>query len=409
VLIDNHIVLILSHMPKDVTQQPTTRLLQQCAMQLQETQNPAAVVTNLARHCSSDVLQDQLDAVRYLWRHMYGDQVVKSSAEYKSEFKKIKQHVQRMQKQAHTARQQQEWDDARDDVLDFYDLSYAEQYDACKRGTAGYTGLPLIDSMLCSLVRMPAYVQALRCNSPRSVKSDGSSSTEISEHDSDDSGASSVSELSSDSTSALSNSESCITQSSVQSQPPAKQSQTSHKIECMVSEMLAIMQYPRCKYFELVCALAFMSGRSLADIVSVGDFIKGKPHKHFMNSLSFKSSESSSHHTLPILCDTATFLQALSTLRNMRPLAHTERRLVNNSHSKSANTAVKSLLGPDFVFTDLRAQYAAATYLQFGVQSGWPLQKWVQKVAGGGSRVMATPAFLAKCEKALQRISRHSD
>jgi hypothetical protein len=396
-------------MPRDVTQQPSTRFLQQCAVQLQETQDAAAVVTNLARHCSSNVLQDQLDAVRYLWRHMHGDQVVKTSAEYKSEFKKIKHHVQLVQKQAHTAKQQEEWDDARDDVLDFYDLSYAEQYDACKRGTAGYTGLPSIDSMLCSLVRMPAYVQALRCHSPRSVTSGSSSSTEISEDDSDDSRASSVSELSSDSTSALSNSESCSIQSSVQSPPPAKQSQTLQKIECIVSEMLAIMQYPRCKYFELVCALAFMSGRSLADIVSVGDFIKGKPHKHFMYSLSFKSSESSSHHTLPILCDTATFLQALSRLRNMRPLAHTERRLVNNSHSKSANTAVKSLLGPDFVFTDLRAQYAAATYLLYGKQFEWPLEKWVHKVAGGGSRAMATPAFLAKCEKALRSISGHGD
>jgi hypothetical protein len=91
----------------------------------------------------------------------------------------------------------------------------------------------------------------------------------------------------------------------------------------------------------------------------------------------------------------------------MRPLAHTERRLINNSHSKSANTAVKSLLGQEFVFTDLRAQYAAATYLLFGEQSGRPLQKWVQKVAAGGSRAMATPAFLAKCEKALQKMSSH--
>jgi hypothetical protein len=231
-------------------------------MQLQETQNAAAVVTNLARHCPSDMLQDQLDAVRYLWRHMYGDQVVKSSAEYNSEFKKIKQHVQRMQKQAHTARQQEEWDDARDDVLDFYDLSYAEQYDACKHGTTGYTGLPSIDSMLCSLVRLPAYVQALRCNSPRSVTPGGSSSAENSEEGSEHSSESTVSDLSSDSTSVLSSSCSESTHSSLESQPPAIQSESTHNIERMVSEMLASIQYPRCKYFELVCALAFMSGRS---------------------------------------------------------------------------------------------------------------------------------------------------
>jgi hypothetical protein len=375
-------------------------------MQLQETRNAAAVVTNLTRHCSSDVLQDQLDAVRYLWRHMYGDQVIKSSAEYKSEFKKIKQHVQRMQKQAHTAEQQEEWDDARDDVLDFYDLSYAEQYDTCKHGTTGYTGLPSIDSMLCSLVRMPAYVQALRCNSPRSVTSGGSrSSAQDSEEGSEDSSESSGSELSSDYTSVCSGSNSESSQSSRESQPPAMQSESTHNIDSMVSDMLAIMQYPRCKYIELVCALAFMSGRSLADIVSVGEFAKGKPHQHFAHSMSFKSPESSSHHTLPVLCDTVTFLQALKRLRQMRPLAHTERRLINNSHSKSANTAVKSLLGSGFVFTDLRAQYAAATYLLFGVQSGWPLQKWVKKVAAGGCRAMATPAFLAKCEEALQSLS----
>eukprot|EP00953_Heterococcus_sp_UTEX-ZZ885_P017696 9901-Heterococcus_DN1.PRE.1 len=89
----------------------------------------------------------------------------------------------------------------------------------------------------------------------------------------------------------------------------------------------------------------------------------------------------------------------------MRPLAHTERRLINNSHSKSANTAVKSLLGQHFVFTDLRAQYAAATHLLIGEQSGWPLQKWVKKIAAGGSRAMATPSFLARCEKAVQSLS----
>jgi cobalamin biosynthesis Mg chelatase CobN len=276
-------------MPRDLAQQPTARFLQQCAVQLQETQNAAAVIYNLARHCSSDVLQDQLDAVRYLWRHMYGDQVVKSSAEYKSEFKKIKQHVQRMQKQAHTAEQQEEWDDACDDVLDLYDLSYAEQYDACKHCTTGYTGLPSIDSMLCSLVRMPAYVQALRCNSPRSATSGGSrSSAQDSDEGSADSSESSGSELSSDSTSVCSGSDSESTHSSLESQPPAMQSESTHNIECMVSDMLAIMQYPRCKYFELVCALAFMSGGSLADIVSVGDFAKGKLHKHYANSLSFK-------------------------------------------------------------------------------------------------------------------------
>ena len=173
----------------------------------------------------------------------------------------------------------------------------------------------------------------------------------------------------------------------------------------MMSEMLAIMQYPRCRYFELVCALAFMSGRSLADIVSVGVFSKDRPHKHFANVLSFKSPESSVHHTLPILCDSAMFLEALTRLRRMRSLAHTERRLINNSHSKSANTAVKGLLGPEFVFTDLRAQFAAATYLQYGVQSEWPLPQWVHKVASAGSRVMATPAFLARSEKALQQMS----
>jgi hypothetical protein len=95
-------------MPRDVAQQPTARFLQQRAVQLQETQNAAAVISHVTRHCSANALHNQLDAVRYLWRHMYGDQVVKSSAEYKSEFKKIKHHVQLMQKQAHTAEQQEE-------------------------------------------------------------------------------------------------------------------------------------------------------------------------------------------------------------------------------------------------------------------------------------------------------------
>jgi hypothetical protein len=49
------------------------------------------------------------------------------------------------------------------------------------------------------------------------------------------------------------------------------------------------------------------------------------------------------------------------------------------------------LLGQDFVFTDLRAHYAAATYLQFGKHFEWPLEKWVHKVARGGLQSHGCP------------------
>eukprot|EP00953_Heterococcus_sp_UTEX-ZZ885_P013586 7763-Heterococcus_DN1.PRE.1 len=75
-------------------------------------------------------------------------------------------------------------------------------------------------------------------------------------------------------------------------------------------------------------------------------------------------------------------------------------RLINNSFGKSANAAAKSLLGTGCVFTDLRAIYAAYSYLLYSA-SETSLQEWVRNVMQGGAHMLMTPAFLAKCQAVL--------
>jgi hypothetical protein len=64
---------------------------------------------------------------------------------------------------------------------------------------------------------------------------------------------------------------------------PAKEdgNVTKHKVskvlqaddmQTQLAKMLEVLQYSRAKPFELACALAFVSGRSLAELVSLGKF-----------------------------------------------------------------------------------------------------------------------------------------
>ena len=132
--------------------------------------------------------------------------------------------------------------------------------------------------------------------------------------------------------------------------------QPSH-VQYVTTTMLQVVHSPHPKAFELACALAFMSGRSLAELLGTGAFTLCNSHGTYRHCILLQSTE------IPLLCDPNTFLAGLQRLRHMRPAASamTDRQ-INRSHSKSANAAVKMLVGTFHVFSDLRALFAALTY-----------------------------------------------
>jgi hypothetical protein len=126
--------------------------------------------------------------------------------------------------------------------------------------------------------------------------------------------------------------------------------------------------------FELACALAFVSGRSLAELMSLGNFSGGAgdnsidlASSHPGVLFALQHSKLSSCYSIPLLCDTSTFLAGIHRLRQLKVVPSKECKDINKSHCKTANTAAKTLLGcSTAVFTDLRIAYVALTFKLYG-------------------------------------------
>jgi hypothetical protein len=373
------------------------KLLLHCAEKLQSEQNPLAVVNYLAGKYPPSELAAELSKVRQLWQEVYGD-AMKRNVSYIRDFKKVLQHVECMAEDARSERERARWEEVREAVLDFHSMSFSQQYRIRSRGqhrSEPYTGKESVDDMLCDLVRLPTYVKDLHCSPPVQR-----AATHVKLIRNSDSSASLAAPPSKPRATSISSTP------APEHQKPAVKHSISEKhrahIETKISEMLAILQYARPRYFDLVCALAFMCGRSMADVAALGDFsVDTKPmYKH---SVTFKQSASSESTTLPLLCDAAVFLTALKRLRAMKANIKSTSRLINNSFGKSANAAAKSLLGTACVFTDLRAIYAAYSYLLYSAGE-LSLQEWVRNIMQGGAHMLMTPAFLAKCQAAVAEV-----
>jgi hypothetical protein len=176
-------------------------------------------------------------------------------------------------------------------------------------------------------------------------------------------------------------------------------------------KMLEVLKYSRAKPFELVCALAFVSGRSLAELMALG---------HFSISIGDNSSNTGSacpevlfalHNSgpanccsIPLLCDNSTFLAAVDRLRQMKVVQGKECKDINKSHCKTANTAAKTMLEcSTVVFTDLRVAYAALTYKLHGTEAESSnealesqMKAWLATCMPL-SKLGRSPAFLAQC------------
>jgi hypothetical protein len=373
-----------SHAPK---------VLLHFAEKLQSEQHPVAVIKYLSDKYPPSQLAAELSRVRQLWQEIYGD-TMKRNVSYIRDFKKVLQHVECMAEHARSERERARWEEVREAVLYFHSMSFTQQYrirHRARQSAEPYTGQESVDNMLCDLVRLPTYVKDLHCSQP--VQRPPTHVKLIRNSDSSASLADPPSKRRATAKSRTPASE----------HPPVATRNISVKqrahMDTQISEMLAILQYARPRYFDLVCAIAFMCGRIMADIAALGDFSDDtKPTYKY--SITFKQSANSESITFPLLCDAAVFLTALEQLRAMKANIKSTSRLINNSFGKSSNAAAKSLLGTGCVITDLRTIYAACSYLLYSVDEKL-LQEWVCNVMQGGAHTLMTPAFLAKCQGAV--------
>jgi len=95
----------------------------------------------------------------------------------------------------------------------------------------------------------------------------------------------------------------------------------------------------RANYFELVCALSFMSGRGLSEILGVAEFpsCEGKPHEAVVCTGAVEA-------VVPILCEFEEFFEGVEKIRGMKDTTHLTAAEINQRFSKSANVWARKML-----------------------------------------------------------------
>jgi hypothetical protein len=312
-----------------------------------------------------DTFHDDLLCVRRTWRKTYGDDVVKNSSVYRAGMDEVVKRAEQMARGA-TSREERAWAErVRERVIGLDELSFCSQYDLKASGrleltaARSYTGSVAVDRMLADLVRVPEYAKPA--------------------------GAAAAQEN------------------------PATARRLRDKLNAaaraLIDDMLATLNYPRPKVFELVCALAFMSGRSLAELMATGQFSSAErereraPHPWIL----FQATPTSRTDVIPLLCESHSFLKGLQRLRSMKQVASAAScKDINSRFCKSANTAAKAVLGvASGAFSDVRALYAGLTLALYGGASGTEKQmsEWARRCIPN-SNLPSSAKFLAACSAA---------
>ena len=311
-------------------------VVQEAADMLQTDQDPTALKEYVQNQMQEGDHSTVLANIRSLWRQKHGDSVVKRSEGYRHGVCCVARRLNELASDTDTAAT--DIDTARNvkaRVLEFLQLSFSEQYSMLgilsDATDASYTGCRKVDALLRNITAMPAYVEALRaeCQEPTSVVSTVASAD----------AAQSVSDT-------------------VQHLPM----------------MLSVLTYPRARPFELLCALAYVSGRSLAELVSLGNFKAAADEQRTVSSsfhpciaFTVKCTQQTESCVIPLLCDAEIFLAAVQRLRQAFASHVRTCQAINNSHCKTVNAAAKALLGGEqYMFTDLRVAYAVLTFMRYG-------------------------------------------
>ena len=160
------------------------------------------------------------------------------------------------------------------------------------------------------------------------------------------------------------------------------------KASGLIDTMESIIRYPRANYFELACALSFVSGRGVPELLGSAQFLPCEESKRVA------CVHSSIAARIPILCEYGDFIEGIERLRGMKDTSRLTAAEINQRYSKSANVSARKLLvngGDRHTFSDFKVMHAAISYELFQGH-GLDFEGWV-KVACG------------QCSPALQRKS----
>ncbi|KAG5182760.1 hypothetical protein JKP88DRAFT_245376 [Tribonema minus] len=428
------------------------KITEELTMWLHKHQDAPQLVDWVVRHHHDNIAaaDEALGHIRRLWRVKYGDATVQASDKYTSGLQYVLAQIQAAISEAQSSNERHGREALRERVLLFHNdyLSYSDKYELQASGrlrppAPSFSGSRAVDTLLARLVLQvqPAFVEALRVP-PR-------------HHPDHELHTASAAATTLASPSTTRNGSDAVTAHTVKqrqpkstasggaggsTQPATKLSASNASSKCasapppapypiamlvQVATMIAIVEYPRAKPFELVCALAFMSGRSLAEILRTAEFAAGKcehyPELQFRQVVDAASGSNGSqplYTVIPVLCKPLAFLRGLHRLRAMKAVTSmAPTKDIYKGHCKTANTAAKALLGGQhYVFTDLRVAYAIITYHMYGASSAGAvscngsdgLKQWIPQCLPQ-TRVAGATAFIDKCCRAHLNASKGSN
>ena len=261
------------------------------AERLQKDRDPEAVTRWLQQH-RPDTCDDDVLSVRRAWRKTYGDDAVKSSSAYKSGWDEIVARAERLERDA-AGREERAWAQrVKNRVIGFNELSFDNQHDLMVSGrleqtaARSFTGSVVVDRMLAGLVRVPVHAD-LRAMPTGTA----AARTPLAQEGAD----------------------------SATARRLRAGDDLNAAARALIDDMLATVKYPRPKVFELVCALAFMCGRSLAEVMATGQFSSAERERERAPYpwILFQATSTSRTDVIPLLCDSHSFLKGLQRLRSM--------------------------------------------------------------------------------------------
>ncbi|KAG5181548.1 hypothetical protein JKP88DRAFT_268822 [Tribonema minus] len=352
-------------------------------LQKDSLRDPKLVAGCLQQH-HPGICRDDTLCARRTWRKTCGDDVGKNSSTYKAGLNKVVERAEQMARGATGREERACAGRVKERVIAFDELSICNQRNLKASGrleqtaARSYTGSVVMDRMLADLVRVPESAElpgppaGTAAVASASASAGGDPATAHQLHTQGNSCAA---------------------------------DRLSAAARALMDDMLETVDYSRPKVFELVCALAFMCGRSLAELMATGQFSAAERERQRAPypRVLFQASPSSKPEVILLLCGSHSFLNGLKRLRSMKQVASAAScKNINSRFCKSANAAAKTVLGvASSAFSDVRALYAGLTLALYGSAktTSKQMSEWTRRCVPN-SNLPSTAKFLAACNVA---------
>ncbi|KAG5179474.1 hypothetical protein JKP88DRAFT_256260 [Tribonema minus] len=309
-------------------------------LQKDSLRDPKLVAGCLQQH-RPDICHDDTLCARRTGRKTCGNDVVKNSSMYKAGLNEAVERAEQMVRSA-TGREERAWaGPVKERVIGFDELSICNQRKLKARGrleqtaARSYTGSVVVDRMLADLVRAP----------------------ESAELPGPPAGTAAAASASAPTVDGRATTQQLHTQGN-----GCAADRLSAAARALMDDTLATVDYSRPKVFELVCALAFMCGRSLAELMATGQFSAAERERERAPYpwVLFQASPSSKTEAILLLCGSHSFLNGLKRLRTInsakttsKQMSEWTRRCVPNSNLPST---AKFLAACNVAYTDALPQ-----------------------------------------------------